>query len=80
MRGNLFHSDEPDGENLRLDQRLYGGARFTDDNDQQARIYGAWVPDGVTPNLVYGTTAADNLNIYGWASLVWAGVATTPST
>ncbi|HEX2561239.1 calcium-binding protein [Phenylobacterium sp.] len=71
VRANLFHSDEPDGETLRLDQRLYGGARFTDDDDNEARVYGAWVPDGITPNLVYGTTAANTLNVHGGVSLVW---------
>lgn len=71
VRGNLFHFDEPDGETLLLDQRLFGGARFTNDDSSQGRIYGAWVPDEVTPNLVYGTIAGNTLNVFAPLSLVW---------
>ncbi|MFC3078299.1 calcium-binding protein [Phenylobacterium terrae] len=71
FRANLFHASEPDGETLRFDMHLYGGARFTDDNDNQARIYGAWVPNNVTPELVYGTNASQTLVADGEVSLVW---------
>ena len=73
MRTTLFHSSDPDGPTLRLDQLDFGGAQLTNDDSQAAIVSGAWVPVGVTPNLVYGTREEDILRPSAPLSLVWGG-------
>ncbi len=58
---------------LLLDQLGFGGAWLTYDDSQPAIVSGAWVPAGVTPNLVYGTREADILRPSASLSLVWGG-------
>jgi Ca2+-binding RTX toxin-like protein len=74
LRATLFHSDDPDGPTLRLDQMENGGALLTNDDDRSAFVYGAWVPADVTPNLVYGTADEDRLVLRGDVSLAWGGL------
>ncbi|MBM1174365.1 calcium-binding protein [Microvirga arabica] len=74
LRARLFHSDEPDGPTLRLDQMEFGGAQLTNDDSRSAFVYGAWVPSGVTPNLVYGTADEDRLILRGELTLAWGGL------
>lgn len=74
LRATLFHSNDPDGPTLRLDQMEHGGALLTNDDDRSAFVYGAWVPAGVTPNLVYGTAAENRLVLRGDLTLAWGGL------
>ena len=74
LRATLFHAGEPDGPTLRLDQMQYGGAWLTNDDDRSAFVYGAWVPTGITPNLIYGTSDEDRLVLRGSISLAWGGL------
>jgi len=74
LRVQLFHSEEPDGPSLRLDQIEHGGALLTNDDSRSAYVYGAWVPAGITPNLVYGTSANDGLVLRGVLTLAWGGL------
>ncbi|MBL0406556.1 hypothetical protein JKG68_21595 [Microvirga aerilata] len=74
LRASLFHSDDPDGPTLRLDQIEYGGALLTNDDDRSAFIYGAWVPASVTPNLAYGTADEDRLVLRSDVSVAWGGL------
>lgn len=73
FRAALFHEFEADGPNLRFDQLVHGGAELSDDDSQLAFVSGAWVPAGVTPNLVYGTPEEDVLRPSAPLSLVWGG-------
>jgi Ca2+-binding RTX toxin-like protein len=74
LRATLFHRDDPDGPTLHLDQMEHGGALLTNDDDRSAFVYGAWVPAGVAPNLVYGTADEDRLVLGGDVSLAWGGL------
>ncbi|WAJ27875.1 calcium-binding protein [Antarcticirhabdus aurantiaca] len=73
LSATLFHSDQPDGPTLRLDQLEHGGALLTNDDDRSAYVYGAWVPDEVKPTLVYGTSVENRMSLTGELTLAWGG-------
>ncbi len=74
FRARLGHSsDEDDSTVLWIDQLAFGGVVLDVDDGVRAIVSGAWVPAGVTPNLVYGTPEEDRLRSSAPLSLIWGG-------
>lgn len=65
---------------FRVNQFGDGGAQIVEEEGNgdsvgfqygKAWIAGAWIPDDITPNLVYGTAAGETLNAVGEVSMLW---------
>lgn len=66
---------------FRVNQFGDGGARIIEEEGNgddvgfrygDAWIAGAWIPDDITPNLIYGTAAGQLLKSKGEVSMIWA--------
>lgn len=65
---------------FRVNQFGDGGARIIEEEGNgddagfqygQAWIAGAWIPEDITPNLVYGSAAGETLTTQGEVSMLW---------
>ncbi|HEY9218472.1 MAG TPA: calcium-binding protein [Phenylobacterium sp.] len=66
---------------FRVDQFRDGGAVIIEEEGNgddapdvsygRATISGAWLPDDITPNLIYGTAAGETLKATGEVSMIW---------
>lgn len=73
--------NEPPGSLFfRVNQFWDGGALIIEEEGNgdsagdrfgEAWISGAWIPDDITPNLIYGTAAGETLNAVGEVSMLW---------
>lgn len=81
IRIDLIDSSAPPGSLFfRVNQFWDGGALIIEEEGNgddagfrygEAWISGAWIPDGIVPNLIYGTANGETLKTKGEVSMLW---------